>query len=120
MQVGVDERFPVSIWVNQKPERCLLRGAAMTEMPAKPSDTAFERLWIGFGDHLRAKRRSFKNGVLATVPYAKMNHRVLGTHGNMNPEAQFDSLLDFVEEVVEEELVLDTKGGVQNEQNEQC
>jgi hypothetical protein len=97
-----------------------LRGAAIREMSAKPSHTAFERFWSGFGDHLRAKRRSFKNDALATVPYAKIDHRVLGTHGNTTPEAQIDGLLDFVEEVVEEELVLDTKGGVQNEQTEQC
>jgi hypothetical protein len=49
-----------------------------------------------------------------------MNHHILGTHGDVIKEARFDSLLDFVDEVVEEELVQHSKGGVQNEQTEQC
>jgi hypothetical protein len=86
----------------------------------KPSSTAVERLWNGFGKNLTAKRRSFKNSTLATVVYAKMNHQILGTHGNVITGAHFDSLLDFVDEVVEEELVQHSKGGVQKKQTEKC
>jgi hypothetical protein len=49
-----------------------------------------------------------------------MNHHILGTLGDVITEAQFDSLLDFVDEVVEVELVQHSKGGVQNEKTEQC
>jgi hypothetical protein len=49
-----------------------------------------------------------------------MNHHVLGTHGDVITEARFDSLLDFVDEVVEEELVDQSRGGVQNEQTKPC
>jgi hypothetical protein len=38
----------------------------------------------------------------------------VGTHYDVITEAQFDSLLDFVDEVVEEELVQHSKGGVQS------
>jgi hypothetical protein len=110
----------VSFWVNQVPETCLLREVAIRLMSAKPSSTAVEKLWNGFGDNLRAKRRSFKNSTPATVVYAKMNHHILGTHGDVITEAQFDSLLDFVDEVVEEELVKHSKGAVHNEQTEKC
>jgi hypothetical protein len=72
------------------------------------------------GYNLTAKRRLFKNNTLATVVCAKMNHHILGTHGDVITEAQFDSLLEFVHEVIEEELVKHSKGGVQNEQTEQC
>jgi hypothetical protein len=119
-QVGVDGESAVSFWVNQVPEACLLREAAIRVMSAKLSSTAVERLWNGFGDNLTAKRRSFKNNTLATVVYAKMDHHISGTHGDEITEAQFDSLLDFVDEVVEEELVQHSRGGVQNEQTEQC
>jgi hypothetical protein len=119
-QVGLDGESPVSFWINQVPETCMLREAAIRVMSAKPSSTAVERLWNGFGDNLTAKRLPFKNNTLATVVYAKMNHRILGTHGHVITEAQFDSLLDFVHEVVEEELVKHSKGSVQNEQTEQC
>jgi hypothetical protein len=66
-------------------------------MSATPSSTAVERLWNGFGDHLKAKRRSFQNNTLASVLYAKMNHKILGTPGDVITKAQFDSLLDFVD-----------------------
>jgi hypothetical protein len=115
-QVGVDGESPVSFWVNQVPDTCLLREAAIRVMSAKPSSTAVERLWNSFGDNLTAKRRSFKNQTLATVVYAKMNHRILGSGGDVFTEPQFESLLDFVDEVHEEELVQQSKGGVQNEQ----
>jgi hypothetical protein len=116
----VDGESPVSFWVNHVLETCLLREAAIRAMSAKPSITAVERLWNGFGDNLTVKRRSFKNDTVATVVYAKMNHHILGTHGDVITEAQFDSLLEFVDELVEEELVKRSKGGVQNEQTEQC
>jgi hypothetical protein len=102
------------------PETCLLREAAIRMMSAKLPSTAVERLWNGCGDNLTAKRRSFINNTLATVIYAKMNHHLSGTHGDEITEAQFDSLPDFVDEVVEEELVQHSKGGVQNEQTELC
>jgi hypothetical protein len=89
-------------------------------MSAKPSSTAVKRVWNGFGNNLTAKRRSFKKSTLATVVHAKMNHQILGTHGDVITGAQFDSLLDFVDEVVEQELVQHSKGGVQNEQTEIC
>jgi hypothetical protein len=119
-QVGVDEESPVSFWVDQVPKMCLLMEAAIRVMSANRSSTAVERLWIGFGDNLTAKRGSFKNNTLATVVYAKMKHHILGTHGDVITEAQFDSLLDLVHVVVEEELVQHSKGGVQNEKTEQC
>jgi hypothetical protein len=49
-----------------------------------------------------------------------MNHHIVGTHGNVITEAQFNSLLDSVNEVVEEERVQLSKGGVLNEQTKQC
>jgi hypothetical protein len=61
----VDEESPVSFWADQVPETCLLREAAIRAMSAKPSSSAVERLWNGFGDTLTAKRRSFKNNTLA-------------------------------------------------------
>jgi hypothetical protein len=121
-QVGVDGEPPESFWVNQVPETCtcLLREAAIRVMSANPSSTAAERLRNGVGDNLTVKRRSFKSNTLASVVYAKMNHHILGTQGDEITEAQFDSLLDFVDEVVEEELEQHSKLGVQNEQTGQC
>jgi hypothetical protein len=49
-----------------------------------------------------------------------MKHHILGTHGDVITEAQFHTFLDFVDEVVEEEIVQHSKGGVQNEETEQC
>jgi hypothetical protein len=69
---------------------------------------------------LTANRRSFKSSTVATAAYAKINHHILGTHGDVMTEAQFDSLLDFVDAVAEGELVQHSKGGVQNEQTEKC
>jgi hypothetical protein len=46
------------------------------------------------------------------VTHAKMNHHILGTHGGVITETQFDSLLDSVDEVVERVQL--SKGGVQN------
>jgi hypothetical protein len=100
------------------PETCLLREAAIRVMSTKPSSTV-ERLWNDFGDTL-SKCRSFKNNLLATVVCAKMNHNIFGTHGDVVTKAEFESLLHFVHEVVEEELVQHSKGGVQNEQTERC
>jgi hypothetical protein len=54
------------------------------------------------------------------VTHAKMNHHILGTHGDVITEAQLNSLLDSVDEVVEEERVQLSKGGGQTEQTEQC
>jgi hypothetical protein len=100
----MDGEPPVSFWVNQVPETCLSREAAIRVMSAESSFTAVERLWNGFGDNLTYKRRSFKNNTLATVVYAKTNHHFLGVHGDEITEGEFDSLLDSVDEVVEEEL----------------
>jgi hypothetical protein len=108
------------IWVSKVHETCLLREAAIRVMSAKPSLTAVEILWNGLLETLTAKRRSFKNNMLATVIYAKMNNNMLGTVGDVIRRAQFDSLLDFVDEVVEQKLVQHSKGGVENEQTEQC
>jgi hypothetical protein len=120
-QVGVHGESPVyvSFLVNQVSTTCLFRETAFRVMSAKPS-TAVERLWNGFGDHLTAKRRSFQNNTLASVVYAKMNHKILGTHGDVITKAQFDSLLEFVGEAVEEELVQHSKGGVQKKQTKLC
>jgi hypothetical protein len=93
---GVNGESPVyvSFLVNQVSRTCLFREAAFRVMSAKPS-TAVERLRNGFGDHLTAKRKSLQDNTLASVVYAKMNHKILGTHGDVMTKAQFDSLLYF-------------------------
>ena len=49
--------------------------------------------------------------------YAKMNHHLLGDLEMAGVSEQgFESLLDFVDEMHENELVQQSKGGVQNDQ----
>jgi hypothetical protein len=116
--VGVDGEGPVSFWLHQVPEDCLLREAAVRVMSAKPSSTAVERLWNSSGDNLTAKRRSMKNSTLATIVYAKMNNHLLDNRqaSGMTDTPGFESLLDFVDEMHEEELLQQSKGGVQCDQ----
>jgi hypothetical protein len=78
-------------------------------MSAKPSSTAVERLWNSFGDNLTAKRRSILNETLQMLVYTKMNHGVL-KHDGVDlgsvdvKDYGFQSILEFVDELIEEEL----------------
>jgi hypothetical protein len=104
-QFGVDGEAPVSFWVHDVPHDCLLREAAIRVMSAKPSSTAVERLWNAFGDNLTAKRRSMKNSTLSELVYAKMNVDLLDTGDGkqLTDIPLFESVLDFVDAVIEEE-----------------
>jgi hypothetical protein len=108
-QFGVDGEPPVSFWEHQVPADCLLREAGIRVMSAKPSSTTVERLWNAFGDNLTAKRRSMKNETLATVVYAKMNMFLLDCSQTQQAQdllnSSFEDVLEFVDSVIDEELV---------------
>jgi hypothetical protein len=108
-QFGVCGEPPVAFWQQTVPPQCLLREAGIRAMSAKPSSAAVERLWNAFGDNLTAKRRSLKNSTLAEVVYVKMNISLI-PNGVEQPQEEygasgFDSVLDFVDAIVEEEMV---------------
>jgi hypothetical protein len=80
-------------------------------MSAKPSSTAVERLWNSFGDNLTAKMRSILNETLQMLVYTKMNHGVLKHDavdlGSVDvKDYGFQSILEFVDELIEEELAV--------------
>ena len=82
----------------------------MRAMSARPSSTAVERLWNSFGDNLTAKRRSLLNETLQMLVYTKLNHFVLqwddvDCSKIRDAHYQFQSILEFVDHMIEEELV---------------
>jgi hypothetical protein len=83
-----------------------LREVGIRALSAKPSSTAVERLWNAFGDNLTAKRRSLKNSTLAQLVYAKMNICLLDSSiHEQNVPAEFGNVLEFIDTVIEQEIV---------------
>jgi hypothetical protein len=105
-QVGINGDAPVAFWEQEVPVSCLLREVGIRALSAKPSSTAVERLWNAFGDNLTAKRRSLKNSTLAQLVYAKMNICLLDSSiHEQNVPAEFGNVLEFIDTVIEQEIV---------------